>query len=156
MYELPLGQAQTPGGHVAIVAAHGDHAIYPLCKRHGDGSYEEITKLHGLGVTVPVLGNLAVYDHTCTEHNWRLGNFEPEIGRYRVGAGSLSPENLASKRDIEKFSCWKGLFGHDESKGVLDTGLFKGFWGTSPKSPLRQLDEGIEEAGEECPEPQNA
>jgi hypothetical protein len=156
MYELPLGQAQAPNGHVEISSAHGDHAIYPLCKRHGDGSYEEITKLHGLGVTVPILGNLAVYDHTCTEHNWRLGNFEPEIGEYRVGAGSLTPENLASKRDIEKFSCWKGLFGYDESKGVLDTGLFAGAWGTSPKSPLRQLDKGIEEAGEECPEPQNA
>lgn len=149
MVPLPLSKAPLLNGHLMISSAHGDHANYPLCKRHSNGTYEEIFELGGI---IPGTEDLAAYDHICTEHNYRLPNRStPELGRYRVGDGALEPENLASKRDIEKFSCWQGLFGLQEAHGP-----FAFLFGTSPKAPLRQLDKGLEEAGLECPEVHNS
>jgi sugar lactone lactonase YvrE len=148
MKKLPLSEVKAPGGHVMLSAAHGDHAVYPICERNSHGEYDHRYFL--LGAKGGSIGGtpLAAYDHTCTENNYRENVPQPEkLGQYRVGGGSLLPENLASKRDIEKFSCWRGVFG-----GQDRTGLFGKLWGSSPKAPLRQLDGALTEAGQECPE----
>jgi hypothetical protein len=137
---LPASSATVINRHVQVASAHGDHANYPICKKHSGKFEEEVFFLHGIKGT----SRFAAYDHICTEHNYRRGR-RPELGEFTVGGGSLVPENLTSAPDKERFSCWEGRFGDQQGTGILGVA-----YGTSPAAPLQQLDGNIDEAGQEC------
>jgi hypothetical protein len=127
-----------------LTAAHGDHGVYKMCFKH-DGHTEEKIRdeaAHGL----------PIYDRTCTEifarRPWEI-HIGPETGIIGIGGGSGPLENIASKANIEKFSCWQGLFGDQEAETPFEE--LAGF-GTSPAAPLHQLDSGLQGAGRLCPE----
>jgi hypothetical protein len=123
--------------HVMVAVAQGSHAMYPMCSHETAYPTE-----------FDVLGILVVHDHVCAEHNSRRPELrEAEPGLIEVGGQGLQPENLAAG-DKERFACWNGLFGFQVGEGPLSFA-----YGTSPRTPLRQLDPALEAAGRACSVP---
>jgi len=128
--------------HVEVAAAHGDHADYRMCTKNGEGKFEYTHKLFGPpGVVEDLVGSrFSGFDHICSETNHRALVGPPEIGRFAVGGGEGAAEDLAGRRDTEKFSCWKGRFGNQQGKVAKIFNKVFFTEGTSPEAPLRQVE----------------
>jgi hypothetical protein len=135
----------TANKHVMVYAAHGTHAIYPMCV--AEKSYPAFALKAPLNLFTVTI----VRDHVCSQHNSRRPWVTPaETGRFVIGGDVLPPENLASfgaGGDREQFACWRGLFGYEVGKGPFEEGF-----GTSPRAPLRQLNHALEPGAQRCPE----
>ncbi len=133
--------------HVEVIAAHGDHANYPMCTRReefgGTMGYEK-------QITSAEFGPFSVAKDTiCDELSHRSIRGAPEIGQWDVQSGR--PENLESRKDTEKFSCWRGIFGDQKGKS-LGLGFEEG---NSPQAPLRQAEKKFEDKEKLCFQPDN-
>jgi hypothetical protein len=135
------------GTHLRVAAAQGDHAMYQMCPRHGERYTEETFPV------AKVLGVSLEQDRTCSHLYERPFLHQgAESGLIAVGGGRGWPlEDLASRNDIAKFSCWNGLFGYQrENSFERETGAK--VLGESPRAPLRQLDPALKESdGHLCP-----
>ena len=138
---LAAGETKLEGHtkHVMIYAAHGDHANYGVCRKHGSSFEREIPLSETEGV---------FHDVICSERYARpIIHQSTEIGEYLIGGGRAPLENLASTTDIGRFSCWKGQFGYQHPSSLQE----KVGYGDSPVAPLQQLDPALKEAGRLCP-----
>jgi sugar lactone lactonase YvrE len=154
MHKLKESAVKTFNGHVMVTAAHGDHGIYPMCTEHGHDEFEQAYPTEaGFETEVPIVGGkirVGLFDHTCTEDSTRVFGGHDEKGEFTVGE-SGTPENIASSANIERFSCWHGLFGDQDAPEDLGISLTRKIYGTSPRAPLQQMDSQLEEAGKYCP-----